>query len=72
MVLEQFLYHPFTPSGLVYLYTLDRSISNISVWLVFLLATCIIENSVFNANNVDPDQTSHVWSWVYTVCQFPF
>ena len=48
------------PNGLLYLHSLDRSISNIrGVWLVLLLA-CFIEIHVFNANSVDPDQTPHI------------
>ena len=44
------------PNGLLYLYSLDQSISNIGgVWLVLLLP-CFIEIPVFNANSVDPDQ----------------
>ena len=49
--------NPFTPSGLFYLKSLDKSISYIrGVWL-FLSSPCFIEIPVFNANNVDPDQT---------------
>ena len=45
------------PSGLFYLESLDRSISNKrGVWLVFII-TMFIEIPVFNANSVDPDQT---------------
>ena len=45
------------PSGLLYLHSPDWSISNIrGVWLVLLLS-CFKQIPVFNANNVDPDQT---------------
>ena len=45
------------PNGLVHLHTSDRSISNKrSGWIVLFLP-CLIEISVFKANNVDPDQT---------------
>ena len=45
------------PSGLFYLESLDRSISNKrGVWLVFII-TLFIEIPVFNANSIDPDQT---------------
>ena len=46
----------FMPNGLFDLYSLDRSISSIrGIWL---LSPCFIEIPVFNANRVDPDQTS--------------
>ena len=46
------------PNELFYLESLDRSVSSIrSVRLVYLLL-CFIEISVFNANGVDPNQTS--------------
>ena len=45
------------PSGLFYLNSLDRSISNRrDVWLI-LLQPCYIEISVSNAISLDPDQT---------------
>ena len=48
---------PFLPNGHLYLHSSDRSISNIrGFWLVFFVP-CFIEIPVFNANNVDPDQT---------------
>ena len=44
------------PSGLLYLKSLDRTISNRrGVWLVFI--TIFIEICMFDANSVDPDQT---------------
>ena len=44
------------PNGLLYLHSLDRSISNIrGAWLVLSLP-CVIEIPLFNANSVDPDQ----------------
>ena len=49
--------YPFIPNGLLYLHSLDWSISNISgVWLVFII-TMLIEIHVLNANSVEPDQT---------------
>ena len=55
-----FRVNPFMPHGLCYLNSLDRSFSNRrGVWLFFLLLLCFIEISVFNANSVDPDPTSH-------------
>ena len=44
------------PSGFFYRYPLDRSISNRSVWLVFII-TMFYKIPVFNANSVDPDPT---------------
>ena len=43
------------PSGLLYLYSLDWSITRRrGLWFVFIIA---IQSPVFNANSVDPDQT---------------
>ena len=47
----------FMPSGLFYLSSLDRSISNSRVSRQFLLLPCFLEIHVFNANSVGPDQT---------------
>ena len=47
------------PSGLFYINSLDRSISMRRTSGYFLLFPCFIENPVFNANGVDPDQTPH-------------
>ena len=45
------------PSGLVYLNSLDRSISNRgAVWLVFIIIM-FIEIPVLKTNGTDPDQT---------------
>ena len=66
-------------SGLIYLNSLDRSISYIGdVWLLFFIKImfCCVENSELNANSVDPDQMPHsvAWPmiWVCTVCQCSF
>ena len=48
---------PFASSGFFYHKTLDRSISNRRVSGQFLSLLCFIEIPVFNANNVDHDQT---------------
>ena len=48
-------FDPFTSSGFFCHNSLDRSIWP-DVWIVFY-DTCFIEISVFNENNVDPDQT---------------
>ena len=46
-------------SGFCYFNALDRSFSNRrGVWLVCIFII-LIPISVFNANNVDPDQTPH-------------
>ena len=46
------------PGGFFYHNPLNRSISNRrDIWLVLSLP-CFIEIPVFNANSVDPDQTS--------------
>ena len=50
------LINPFMPSGLFYLNSLDGSISNTRVKVIF---NRFIEIPVSNANNVDPDQTPH-------------
>ena len=59
-------------SGLFYLMSLDRSISNRrGVWLLFLLLPRFIEVPVFSADSVDPDQMPPALQymiWVYTVC----
>ena len=44
------------PSGLFYLNTLDRIISD-RKGVREILLPCFIETSVFNANGIDPDQT---------------
>ena len=50
--------NPFMPNGLFYLHSSDWSIFNIrGIFEQFLLTPCFIEIPVFNANNVDPDQT---------------
>ena len=55
------------PNGLLYLYSLDRSISSTrGVWL-FLLLPCFIEIPAFNANRVLRRLIR-----VNTVCQCPF
>ena len=47
------------PSGLFYLESLDRSISNRRcAWTVFII-TLFYRFPIFNANSVDPDQTPH-------------
>ena len=52
-----FILNPFMLSGLFYLESLDKSISNIrGVWLVFLLPR-YTEIPVLIANSVDADQT---------------
>ena len=49
--------NPFMPKGIFYLHSSDRSIFNIrGIWAV-LLISYFIEIPVFNANNVDADQT---------------
>ena len=45
-------------SGLFYYNSFEWSISNSWVFGYFLLLLCFIEISVFNANNIHPDQTS--------------
>ena len=68
------LINPFTPSGLFYHKSLDRSISNRrDVWLVFILKS-FIEIYVINANGVALIRRHVLWrpSWVYTICQCPF
>ena len=56
--------NPFMPSGLFYLNSFDRPISNRrGVWL-FLLLPYFIEIPVLNASSADPDQTPRsVASW---------
>ena len=45
-------------SGLSFLNSLDRSLSNKrGVWLVLLQYYCFIEIPIFRANSEDPDQT---------------
>ena len=52
-------FNPFMPGRLLYLISLDESISIIrGVWLIFL-SPCFIYIPVFNANSIDPDQTPH-------------
>ena len=46
-------------SGLFYHYSLEHSISNSRVSVLFLSLLCFIEIPVFNANSVDPDQMQH-------------
>ena len=68
------LINPFTPSGLFYHKSLDRSISNRrDVWLVFILKS-FIEIYVINANGVALIRRHVLWRpiWVYTICQCPF
>ena len=65
-------------SGLLYLHSSDRFISNVrGVWLVLFLPY-YIEIPVFNANIVDPDPQGSDAAycgrgliWVYTFCQWP-
>ena len=45
------------PNVILYLNFLDRFISYIRVSSKFLLLSCFVEVSEFNANSVDPDQT---------------
>ena len=45
------------PSGIFYLKSLDKSISNRRGSVYFLLLPCFKEFPLFNANTVDPDQT---------------
>ena len=52
------LTNPLTSSGLFYHNSLEWSISNGRVSGYIFLLPCIIEILVFNANCVDPDQTS--------------
>ena len=55
----RFSFKPFMPRGLLYLKSLDRSISNRrGIWLFFLLLPCFVEIPVHNSNSVNPDQTS--------------
>ena len=64
-------FNPIMSSGLLYLNSLDCSISNRrGVWLVFI-STIFIEIPVFSANSVYPSQAqrSLVSDLVYTVCK---
>ena len=51
--------NPFMPSGLFYLNSSNQSISSRRIVRLIFIITMFIEISVFNANNVDPDQTPH-------------
>ena len=64
------------PNGLIYLNLLDRCISSGRDVLFVYIITIFIEIAVFNANNVDLDQTRQNalsgQNRVWTVCQCPF
>ena len=65
-------FNPIMSSGLLYLKSLDCSISNRrGVWLVFI-STIFIEIPVFSANSVYPSQAqrSLASDLVYTVCKW--
>ena len=47
------------PHGPVYVHTSDGSSTNFIGGLIVLVLPCFIEIPVLNANNVDPDQTTH-------------
>ena len=50
--------NPFMSNGLIYLISLDWSISSIYVVSGYILSLpCFIEIPLFSANGVDPDQT---------------
>ena len=53
---DGYFFNPFMPSGLLYLNSLESSISNKRGVCLFLLSPCFIEVSVFNADCVDTDQ----------------
>ena len=56
--IEDYKIIPFMPSVFLYPYFLDRFIFNLRVvWLV-LFIPCFIDIHAFNANSVDPDQSS--------------